>query len=276
MLTAPVSHPRRGLTLLELVVVMAILVALGGLLVPLLGNFLHRANVASCTVNIPEMDKWIQTYVNLHAEYPDKMDNLCDATAGTELSYVLDGETGDFEAKSFEPKPLATEEADALREAGITTLCKLVEKADATDPGVWNPTFWPYGVGRLEAPNTTAVAKDVYVATLTETGARLMGLPWGGTTNKYKYVIFGMNAPCTLFRNTVEEVPYHYADTPSEDPATYYMCFGAVFMVRNGDDEVAEKAVYKGTIAFHDFGLSTAGMHTQEWWDRLKTERPNK
>jgi hypothetical protein len=85
-----------------------------------------------------------------------------------------------------------------------------------------------------------------------------------------------MNVPCTLFRNTVEEVPYHFADTPSEDPATFYMAFGAVFQVTDGQGDALEKATYKGTIAFHDFGLSTAGMHTMEWWERLKTEKPNK
>ena len=81
---------RRGLTLLELVVVLAILVAIGGLVVPLLGNYLHRANIASCAVNIPEMDKWIQTYTNLYAAYPDRMDNLCLAAGGL-ASYVQTG-----------------------------------------------------------------------------------------------------------------------------------------------------------------------------------------
>lgn len=274
---------RDGLTLLELVVVMAILVALGGLLVPLLGNYLHRANIASCAVNIPEMDKWIQTYVNLHAEYPDRMDNLCTPAGAypkgpSGASYVLDGSTGELGKASFELLPLdaAGEEAAALKEAGIANLMHLVDAPSPTKD--WNPTFWPYGDTRLTTPASTAITSVAKVATLTETGAQLMSLPWGGATNKYKYVIFGMNVPCTLFRNTVEEVPYHFADTPAEDPATYYMCFGAVFMVRDGDGNVPAdgRAQYKGTIAFHDFGLSTAGMHTKEWWSRLKAERPNK
>jgi len=259
---------RQALTLLELVVVLAILVALGGLLVPLLGNYLHRANIASCTVNIPELDKWIQTYVNLYAEYPDRMDNLCvdDALA----TYVQAGEyEGATPAASFAPAALSAGDASALTEAGITTLCNIVENAG----GDWNPTFWPYGASRATAPTTTAVDEDVNVATLNATGINLMGLP---STGSYKYVIFGLNTPCTLFRNIAQEAPYHFADTPKEDPATFYMAFAAVFMVRGADGAALEKAKYMGAVAFHDFGLSTAGMHTQEWWSRLKDERPNK
>lgn len=262
---------RRGLTLLELVVVLAILVAIGGLVVPLLGNYLHRANIASCTVNIPEMDKWIQTYVNLYSSYPDRMDNL--AVGANLASYVA---AGDYEGatppESIQAAALSAGDAAALKEAGITTLCNLVEDAG----GDWNPTFWPYGADRATAPATTAVASGVNVATLTATGIKLMGLP--ASTANYKYVIFGLNTPCTLFRNIAEEAPYHFADTPSEDPATFYMAFGAVFMVRGADGSDTnslESAKYMGTIAFHDFGLSTAGMHTQEWWSRLKDERPN-
>ncbi len=265
---------RRGLTLLELVVVLAILVAIGGLVVPLLGNYLHRANIASCAVNIPEMDKLVQTYVNLYAAYPDRLDNLCLAGGGL-ASYVQTGAGGDYGA-SFTAAELTAGDASALTEAGITTLCNIVE--EPATPGDWNPTFWPYGADRSAAPTTTAVAADVEAATLTAEGARLMGLPYSAN---YKYVIFGLNTPCTLFRNIAEEAPYHFADTPAEDPASFYMAFGAVFMVARPNPAGTaavnlEKAKYMGTIAFHDFGLSTAGMHTQEWWSRLKDERPDR
>jgi hypothetical protein len=87
-----------------------------------------------------------------------------------------------------------------------------------------------------------------------------------------------------LFRNLAAEPSYHFADTPTEDPATYYMCLGLVFAVRIEVDgpndtrvaKVPEQAKYMGCVAYHDFGLSTAGMHTKEWWERLKNERPLK
>jgi type II secretory pathway pseudopilin PulG len=279
MLTAPVSHPRRGLTLLELVVVLTILVAIGALLVPLLPNMVHRANIASCVVNIPEMDKLMQTYFNTFSAYPDKLDNLC---IGAEpASYVADGEDGEY-GKSFVGGSLETtpagNEAESLKEAGITQVCPIIERP--TPVGDWKPTFWPYSNSLTTAPVPVPIdSADLKVATLNAVGARLMGLPY--TTN-YKYVIFGVNAPCTLFRNLAAEPAYHFADTPKEDPATYYMCLGVVFAVKvevtdalgAKSAKVPVQAKYMGCVAFHDFGLSTAGMHTKEWWERLKGERP--
>ena len=258
----PCRVGRRGLTLLELVVVLTILVAIGGILVPLLPNFVHRSNIASCAVNIPELDKMVQTYFNLYAEYPDKLDNLVDTTSGDPLTYVAVGSVDDY-GVCYQGHSLTADEALALEEAGITTLVDLVEDAG----GDWNPTFWPYSESLTTPPATRAVAESVNVLALTTEGEQLMGLDTAGT-----YVVFGLNVPCTLFRRLAAEPVYHFADTPAEDPATYYMAFGVVLQVGNADGALGE-AVYKGALAFHDFGPSTAGMHTREWWSRMKDER---
>jgi len=252
---------------LELVVVLTILVAIAGILVPLLPNFLHRANVASCVTNISELDKLIQTQQNLNAAYPDHMDNL---VIGSGLAtYALTGATGEFKQASYTAGSLTTDEAAALTNAGITSVANLVENAG----GDWRPTAWPYSSGETTQPTFTPVDSSLKVATLTPFGAQLLGLP--NATN-YKYVIFGLNKPCTLFRNLATEAPYHFADTPTEDPATYYMCFGAVFIVTrdvSGSPQTLENAKFMGSFAFHDFGLATADSHTKEWWDQNKNDR---
>jgi len=265
-----------GLTLLELVVVLTVLVAIGALVVPMLPNMIHRSNIASCVVNITEMDKLMQTYSNLYAEFPDRLDNLVKAD-GNLASYVAAGSYGDPPAPSFAAASLTAEEATSLTAGGIKNLCTLVEDAG----GDWKPTFWPYNAALNSTPTLTPVDANLKTAVLTATGAQLMGLPY--STN-YKYVIFGANAPSTLFRNLAAEPAYHFADTPKEDPATYYMCLGVVFAVKIEADtaaggktsKVPAQAKYMGCAAFHDFGLSTAGMHTKEWWERLKSERPMK
>jgi len=48
---------RQGLTLLELVVVMVILVALAGILVPMLPSMLGRAHAVNHSANVSEMNK---------------------------------------------------------------------------------------------------------------------------------------------------------------------------------------------------------------------------
>ena len=272
---------RVGLTLMELVVVLAIIVAVTGIVVAIIPNMIHRANIASCTATITELDKIVQSYQGLYSEIPNKMDNL---VVGTSMaSYVMDGAKGEYGVPSFVSDALTAGEAAALSEAGLTSLATIVENPGGdTD---WRPSFWPYGASQLTPPTLTPVAAGVNVAFLTQTGAKLMGLPHGvngvpaggESTGNYRYVIFGYNKPCTLFRNMATEPPYHFADTKAEDPATYYMAFAGVFMVARDFDGTAKtmgKARYMGTIAFHDFGLSTSAMHTREWWDRLKDERP--
>ena len=259
---SPRPIDRRGLTLLELVVVLTILVAISAILIPLLPNFIHRSNIASCVVNITELDKMVQTYSNLYAEFPDKLDNPIDATTGNPMTYVQLGSDEDY-GVCYEGHALTAEEAEALQEAGITTLVDLVEDAG----GDWNPTFWPYSDSLTTPPATREVDEDVSVMVLTTEGEQLTGLDTDGT-----YAVFGLNVPCTLFRRLASEPVYHFADTPKEDPATYYMAFAIVFQIGNAEGALGE-AVYKGAIAFHDFGPSTAGMHTKEWWNRMKDER---
>ena len=262
---------RPGLTLLELVVVLTILVAVAGLLVPLLPNFVHRANVASCTTNISELDKIIQTYQGTYGQNPDRMDNL--VIGGSLASYALTGSTGQYGQASFVAGTLTAAELTSLNSSGINNVANLVENAG----GDWRPTAWPYNADASTTATITPLGTNV--AVLTQTGANLMGVPF---SSNYKYVIFGMNKPCTLFRNMAEEPPYHFADTPAEDPATYYMCFAAVFLVThevqdtqgNLTSQTLSAAKYVGTVAFHDFGLATADSHTKEWWDQLKNDRP--
>ena len=60
------GHPRSGLTLTELVVVLTILVALGGLIIPMLPNFLAKTHYAKCATTIPEMNAETSTVTMAH------------------------------------------------------------------------------------------------------------------------------------------------------------------------------------------------------------------
>ena len=51
---------RNGLTLIELIVVLVILVGLGGLLVPTISNALSRTHVATCATTYPEVHQMMQ------------------------------------------------------------------------------------------------------------------------------------------------------------------------------------------------------------------------
>ena len=65
-----IHRNRKGLTLIELVVVMTILVALAGLLVPTFASMLTRGHTSTCSTNIGEVNKAVQEYQLLYGGYP--------------------------------------------------------------------------------------------------------------------------------------------------------------------------------------------------------------
>ena len=135
------------MTLLELVVVLAILAALAGIVVPLLPNLVHRATVATCTTNLAEIGKLVQTYQSLNsAFYPDKMDGLAGTASDGLASYVLNGSLATPDNTWFTGGTLQTGEGTALNNAGITQTATLIEQP--TPVGDWAPTFWPYSNSR--------------------------------------------------------------------------------------------------------------------------------
>ena len=82
---------RRGLTLMELVVVMVILIALAGILLPLFPSMLTRAHTSSTATNISEANKAVQLYYNMYSAYPNNLDNIAagitSSTSGNTTTY---------------------------------------------------------------------------------------------------------------------------------------------------------------------------------------------
>ena len=140
---------------------------------------------------------------------------------------MLNGSLATPDNTWFSGGTLLTGEGTALNNAGITQTANLMENQG----GDWSPTFWPYSSSRatpLTTANFTPVADGAAVAVINASGMSQLGLP---SSNNERYVIFGLNIPCTLFRNLAQEPPYHNPDHPDEDPALYYKCFGLVFLV---------------------------------------------
>jgi prepilin-type N-terminal cleavage/methylation domain-containing protein len=271
-----------GLTLLELVVVLAILAALAGILVPLLPNLVHRATVATCTTNLAEIGKLIQTYQSLNASlYPDKMDNLVE-TGGSLATYVLNGSLANPPNTWFTAGSLGQDEVTALNNAGITQTAELIEQPSPV--GDWAPTFWPYNNSRATALTFTPISTSQQVAVVNTVGMNELGLP---SNNGERYVIFGLNIPCTLFRNLAQEPPYHNPDHPDEDPALYYKCFGLVFLVSydnpvntaaGGTQQTVVPgfaAKFVGPVGFDHDGPVTTSAHLSEYFQQVHGDAAN-
>src|SRR5262245_29592790 len=106
---------RAGLTLMELVVVMTILIALAAILVPLFPNLLRRAHKATDATQTSELAKALQSYQALYVSYPDEFDLLTDGSA---FPAYLPADGGTFGGAAT-ATALTTDEAKALGRVGV-------------------------------------------------------------------------------------------------------------------------------------------------------------
>jgi prepilin-type N-terminal cleavage/methylation domain-containing protein len=85
------SALQRGLTLIELAVVLAILVALSTLMIPYVGNYIGKAEVATSNYNSTALLGALQQYYALNQAYPNKLDLLSSVgTPGDVVKYLDD------------------------------------------------------------------------------------------------------------------------------------------------------------------------------------------
>ena len=75
---------------MELVVVLTILVALAGILVPLLPGLFTRSAIATNSTNVPEIGKAIGDYQQMYLQFPNNWDALTDAS-GNVIDYFANG-----------------------------------------------------------------------------------------------------------------------------------------------------------------------------------------
>ncbi len=246
---------RRGLTLIELVVVLTILVALGAILVPVVGNALTRSHLSTCLTNFPEVTKML-----IQAE----------ATRGT----LGDGWTNPVDAPEFASRAgaLTDDQIDALDDlmapggnATAGTGEAVFTSIVATTPG-FNVTF-ENGVtpgGGAALTNTT----DVVV--LTAADAEGLYLPAAGANQQY--VFFAIDKSWSLLGDLTSEPPVHFGDTEGALPHQVYSRWGAIFLVDSGDaiaDNENGSAEFKRVTVHVGGAFETADNHSGVYWQEV-------
>ena len=225
----PVRPSRRGLTLLELVVVIGILVTLAGLLVPLLPNLMARASYANGATNIGELTKGILTYRTLNGSFPDGYDVL---TASGSYASTLPWTAlpSGFTVGALSAAGGVT----SLNAAGIKTVYGM-------DTTTGHATFF-------SPANSTAAAIDATTAFLQVSATALKGIlgQGVGAAANYTYVVLGVGGNCSLVgarKGGIQEAPVRGAmvdangnpitdsNGNSLDPTRGYARFVAVYRV---------------------------------------------
>lgn len=240
---------RGGFTLIELVVVLLILAALAGILVPGFQNMLLRSHGASGAANVAEISKALQMNLAEYGAYPDRLDNMINTGAVIESGFGGDLELAS--AAGLTAPQLAAVEA-ALAEAGISNV---VGSPAATA----DQTFFSDPLG-------TDIADDgTNIAVLDSTAITALGLQaTGGTANRdpIAYVALGVGGSNTGIGRVMVDAPVHFPEDGDSQPATIYSRFIAVFAIPN-----VGAARLATVVAAHDDGISGLGDHLGEYFE---------
>jgi len=257
---------RAGLTLLELVVVMAILIAIAGILVPLLPDFMSSGNQAAGATNMAELEKALLTFRGKYFRSPNHFDSLM--TEAGDITNLMPGPPGFTGGGALEVRPLGAAQAKCLSTESITMVYDLEDSDPGTDD--FHPTLnpyvdsQPYGGGRTLAEGENVVMlKRPYDGVLE--GVRL--------NEDHDYIVLGIGSRCSLCGadGIVKEAPiFHYPKSYGKSvPSNSYLRFCAVYDV--GDPaatSTAANAKFVCCVGITTGSVSTAGDLVSAYLDK--------
>jgi Tfp pilus assembly major pilin PilA len=280
--TAPRGLRRVGLTLMELIVVLLVLVALAGVLIPMLPSMLTRAHVAAHTTNVTEISKLIMSYQAFNNAFPNNWDSMVDP-AGNQITYlaggVLDptpgsGGPGGQAGGVFTAQAPTAAEVAALNAAGINSVFTQSTYTTAPGPADWagnpfDPTFANYATAPTAPTTITTTTKLTYLTPTNNfwngpTGFMQQNYPgWSPTAN---YVALGLGLRCSMIGKMAIAPPVHFSDTQDASPAFSYGRFVAIFKVSDpaapGGINMAQLV---GVAAIHSIGPTNLDSEFQNW-----------
>jgi len=267
------NHHRRGLTLIELVVVLAILVVLGGLLVQNLPGMLGRTHLAKCADTIWSLNSaWNQVYAS-NVRYPDIYDSLL-ATGGNALDTRL---TTGLKTQ-LSTSTLTTADIAALNTIGITRTVDLMPTSGAQNV---TADCAPFGATARVLTNGGNVAL-LNVAAHQAAGNALQlkrhlvrqadGSMFDNSAN-VKYIVFGIGPNCTAVGSgrRIQETPIHFGATDVINPATTYQRYLTIFsLVTDGTGAVT--AYFEGAAGNDATGPSSGEQHIRQFHEQARQE----
>jgi len=260
---APGSRRRAGLTLLELVVVLAILVAIAAILVPLLPEYLGKGNQSAAATNMGELDKAIQTFRTTYSRQPNYFDSLLTADAPSGLLPGADATTSTAAGGYLDVWTLTSGPASRLSREGITAVYDILGAVPATTDATYadfHATLNPYGssppTSRGLATGNKVLVLDV---TLLKNGNSQLGAQLDAT---HKYAVFGIGKYCNLCGpdGIVKEAPVYGQHSQENTPSTTYQRFAAVYDIGlDNTDTDRVNAKFIGVIAIGPDRLFSCG-----------------
>lgn len=246
----------RGFTLVELVIVLAVLAALAGILLPQFSGIVNRTHTAVSSTNISELGKAFALYnVKTLKGYPDQYDSLIDVTAGA--APTVNGiSTLPFDASASNTdiaiKALDAGQLKSLNQDGIRNICPM------------NATLAPGNSATFDAAGDP-IPIDTTQKYVFLTNAKVKAaFGIDGVLQNEEYVCFGVGSQCTAIGTVMQEAPLHFDQT---DPAVTYERFVVVYAVP-AMRTAATKAFNARLVGFLGTELNSLGNEINEYYSK--------
>jgi len=259
---------RRGLTLIELVVVVAILTILGSLIVQTLPSMMKRTHLSKCADTIAALNRaWGESFA-MSTRYPDGYDSLLGAGGSAKYDKLTPGLSNLITVGT-----LSGAEATALTSIGVTSVVDLTSGST-----VANVTFdcAPMGtVPRVLSGGNVAVLPSPANTAASYWDSNPLGLKRHlDPTVTVKYVIFGIGPNCSGVGSgrLLQEAPVHYGADNSINPATTYQRYLAIFSLST-DAKGVVTANFEAAAGNDVTGPSSAEAHVRQFYDEQASGR---
>ncbi|MDF1666845.1 MAG: hypothetical protein P1V97_34165 [Planctomycetota bacterium] len=197
------QYKKKSLNLIELVVVLLILVALAGILIPKFSGILTQSHVAATTTNLPIIESTVQSRSLLKSgDIGDRFDSMIVDPSGAPIVAPYVPGNAFWEALT-----LTADDQAALQRLGITELIPARTQATLTDSDATS--------GSHDGPAGAAAAACA-MRTTGEDASMLQSFnmdPKAGA----RYLALGIGQQCTLIGGgedaAFSEPPVHFGDT---------------------------------------------------------------
>jgi prepilin-type N-terminal cleavage/methylation domain-containing protein len=278
------ARVNRGFTLLELVVVMGVLVALAAVLVPMLPEFVGKANRSAAAANMAELEKAIMTFRTTFSRNPNHWDSLL-TEGGAAVSGLVPaaGNLGTG-GGTLELRTLTSGQRARLSREGITMVYDIedaIREGDEEFHATMNPyvTTQSYGAGRTIATGGGMLfLKRQDDGTYDDQVYNRSVFPGVILNVEHDYVVLGIGKYCNLTGpdGLVREAPVFGQHKQQSTPADAYQRFVAVYDVGKPDEYAhLYNARFVGVAAIVGRRLFTAGDIVGDYSDsRFEISEP--
>lgn len=261
-----IAFKQRGMTLIELSVVLLILVGLAGLLLPYVGSFSEKTQNSSAADTLAEVNKSINRFEAQYQALPDKFDSLVIAQgtgAGGLISWFPTGGATTAPASSAlttctlgdgTGTAPVTNELGSLKRAEMDSLYYMQSgtPTNATFDGV-DLGFGTAGVRTLVKDDKVACIKHTDGTNPSPLQALIVNkmgievdaddLSATATDHENEYVVFGVGQKTQMTGKVLSDAPVYFTNG-NDNPTSTYARFLAVFKV----SKEGNRATYVGAL----------------------------